>query len=103
MSAVASLPMSQAELATVDTAPFADPTNGSMLPVPRNSPIASTIAFMTLGLGSAIMAYLTSLALMFTMSYSVTLGAWALVTLFSIWAPVALISVLVASGRGEFG
>ena len=101
MSAAASLPMTHAEIESVEIA-HESPENGSMLPAPRNATSASTIAFMTLGLGSALAAYLTSLAVMYTMAYSTTLGAWALVTIFSIWAPVGLISVLAASGRGEF-
>lgn len=103
MSAVATLPFTRAELAAAPTAELIAPADGSKLPIPRNSPVASTVAFLFMGLGSAIMAYLSCLALMFTMSYSVTLGAWALVALFSVWAPIALFSALIASARGEFG
>lgn len=102
MSAAATMPMTQAEIESVEITEAA-PANGSMLPIPRNTPTASTIAFITLSMGSALAAYLACLALMYMMAYSVTLGAWALVAILSIWAPIGFLSVLAASDRGEFG
>ena len=103
MSSAALLNVTTHDLETAETdATEAPLANGEALPRPRSSTAATTAAFVLLAPGSALVAYLFCLSAMYAMSYSTTIGAWMMVGLFALWAPMALGAVLVAQGRGEW-
>ncbi len=104
MSIAASSPMTGVERRhEVEAQPEIALANGEGLPVPREIPTASVLAFLLASTGSALTAYLVCLAAMYMATYDVTLGAWALVAILTVWASAALAAVVVAGARDEFG